>query len=85
MTSRDFCYWLQGYFEINGSSSLTLGQSEMIKRHLSMVFVHEIDPSIDKGNPTKQGLLNQLHTNPATPPATIGEFDKEGKQITYRC
>ena len=92
MTSRDFCYWLQGYFEIaaladSTTARITVAQADMIKRHLSMVFVHEIDPSIDQGNPTKQGLLNQLHTNPATPPATIGEvrFDEEGKQITYRC
>jgi hypothetical protein len=53
MTSREFCYWLQGYFEINGnqprppehSDSLNGEQVKMIQRHLAMVFKHEIDPS----------------------------------------
>lgn len=67
MTSRDFCYWLQGYFEIaaladSSTAQITIAQADMIKRHLSMVFVHEIDPSIDQGNPLKQGLLNVLHS-----------------------
>jgi hypothetical protein len=66
MTSRDFCYWLQGYFEIasladSSTGQITTAQADMIKRHLSMVFIHEIDPSIDQGNPVKQGLLNQVH------------------------
>jgi len=42
MNSRDFCYWLQGWFEINktidhrdGASKETL---EMIEKHLGYVF-----------------------------------------------
>jgi len=98
MTSRDFCYWLQGYFEItalanSSAAQITVAQADMIKRHLSMVFVHEIDPSIDQGNPTKQGLLNQLHGNtpmpakPGKPPLVIGgtEIGEDGQLITYRC
>lgn len=66
MTSRDFCYWLQGYFEIasladSSTGQITTAQADMIKRHLNMVFVHEIDPSIDQGDPTTQSLLNQVH------------------------
>lgn len=49
MTSRDFCYWLQGYFELNHA----------IRRHLSMVFKHEIDPSA--GDTSHQAILNELH------------------------
>jgi hypothetical protein len=50
MTSRDFCYWLQGHFELatvttDGSVILTAEQVQMIQKHLSLVFVHEIDPS----------------------------------------
>lgn len=47
MTSRDFCYWLQGYLEIreNKTSGINPAQTEMIQRHLNMVFKHEIDPS----------------------------------------
>lgn len=61
MTSRDFCYWLQGFFEIRGVSggALDAHKTEMIRRHLAMVFVHEIDPSF--GDADKQANLNELH------------------------
>lgn len=53
MTSRDFCYWLQGFFELNASeqgdrapeSSLTPAQVTKVRSHLAMVFKTEIDPS----------------------------------------
>ena len=51
MTSREFCYWLQGFFEIHWSTQegracvLTISQIEMIRNHLALVFRHEIDPS----------------------------------------
>ncbi len=45
MKSRDFCYWLQGYFEIADSYALSVKQVEVIRNHLNMVFIHEIDPS----------------------------------------
>lgn len=59
MTSRDFVYWLQGFFEISGAKSLTQEQGEMVQRHLSLVFKHEIDPSM--GGPDKQATLSHLH------------------------
>lgn len=46
MTSRDFCYLLQGYFELTGTDRtlpLSAEQVAIIKAHLAMVFVHEID------------------------------------------
>ena len=50
MTSRDFCYWFQGYLEIFGAgraetATLNGDQVAVIRRHLVMVFAHEIDPS----------------------------------------
>ncbi len=51
MKSVEFCYWLQGFFEITGAGAvaiqpgLTAAQTEIIKKHLDMVFIHEIDPS----------------------------------------
>ena len=71
MTSRDFCYWLQGYFEIHGNRpvqepestyAMNDSQIEMIKRHLAMVFKHEIDPSF--GSAPIQDVLNHLHKPP---------------------
>jgi hypothetical protein len=62
MTARDFAYWLQGYFEIHGKAeSLTPQQVEMIKRHLALVFQHEIDPSF--GDEQTQQTLNNIHGN----------------------
>ncbi len=45
MTSRDFCYWLQGMFELNPATKFSPHQMDLIERHLNMVFIHEIDPS----------------------------------------
>lgn len=65
MQSRDFCYWLQGFFEIGEPVMLGLEQIENIKKHLNLVFVHEIDPSM--GDSKHQEKLNTIHhgfTNP---------------------
>jgi hypothetical protein len=68
MTARDFCYWLQGYFEVCGanpspaSPGITPPQAACIQRHLSMVFAHEIDPAA--GPPEHQQQLNNLHRPP---------------------
>lgn len=59
MTSRDFCYWLQGYFEISDSKELNDKQIESIKKHLALVFKHEIDPSA--GDQKHQKELNKIH------------------------
>ena len=59
MTSRDFCFWLQGYFELSGDQAIDQGQSNVIKQHLSMVFRHEIDPQM--GNQAHQTDLDTIH------------------------
>lgn len=46
MTSRDFCFWLQGFFELSNEKFLDEKQTNLVKQHLAMVFVHEIDPSM---------------------------------------
>lgn len=63
MTSRDFCYWLQGYFEIHESETsqtrpLGFGQIDCIKKHLSLVFAHEIDKTAPA---EEQAKLNAIH------------------------
>lgn len=84
MTSRDFCYWLQGYFEVaehgrttTGGScaavTLTNDQVQVVRQHLAMVFKHEIDPSM--GDASHQAALNLLHNTKPEPP--------EG--VKYRC
>lgn len=47
MKPENFCYWLQGFFEIseqsNQNTQLSSKQIETIKNHLNLVFAHSID------------------------------------------
>ena len=38
MEPRDFCYWLQGYFEIETPLEIDHEKTKMIKEHLDTVF-----------------------------------------------
>lgn len=81
MTSRDFAYWLQGFFEISTAdaplTSLRPDQVSMIQRHLALVFKHEIDPSIDGGKPEVAAALQAVHDSPVKPQPSRDQF--------YRC
>lgn len=64
MTAESFCYWLQGYFEVNdeskrNSSVLLSGQVDCIRRHLAMVFKHDIDPKL--GDDAHREELQKIH------------------------
>lgn len=75
MKSRDFCYWLQGFFELTGSAAITEPQADMIRVHLALVFKHEIDdPSM--GGAGHQSDLDKLHGAGGAKPA-------DG--VVYRC
>ncbi len=64
MTSRDFCYWLQGYFEVSEPKTISEKEVQMIKKHLNLVFKHEIDPSMGDGK--HQAELNEIHGKPSS-------------------
>ncbi len=83
MTARDFAYWLQGLFELGDPKALDERQTDLVKRHLAMVFVHEIDPSA--GGPKEQAILNQIHGDlkKQQEPPRIGGFGHDG--TVYRC
>jgi len=64
MKATEFCYWLQGFFELNQAAEqytkqLTPEQVEIIQRHLALVFVHDIDPQA--GSSKYQAELNKIH------------------------
>lgn len=65
MTSRDFAYWLQGYFEISDVKTIGEKETEIIKKHLNLVFKHEIDPSM--GDEKHQQELNNIHSSQPFP------------------
>ena len=58
MKSVEFCYWMQGLFEIGDVKELNEKQVEIIRKHLDMVFYHEIDKTYPD---TEQKQLNMLH------------------------
>ena len=61
MKSRDFCYWLMGFFELQGTNqALTPEQVQIIKNHLKLVFLHEIDPSYSDNKIVQQIFQNIL-------------------------
>lgn len=60
MTSRDFAFWLQGFFELQDPKELTEDQANMVKRHLALVFKYEIDPSYSD-DPKLQEELQNIH------------------------
>lgn len=87
MTSRDFCYWLQGFFELSDPHlGLTQEQADLIEKHLALVFKHEIDPS--HGEPTHQAELNAIHNPPAasvTKPSVGSGGHGPGGGVVFRC
>ena len=38
MNERDFCYWLQGFIELNGIETLSETQVQIIQEHLNLVL-----------------------------------------------
>lgn len=73
MKSESFCYWLQGYFEVADPKEINEDQVEIIKKHLALVFKHEIDPSM--GDEKHQEELNEIHSGPSS----------SGGPTIYRC
>lgn len=46
MTPENFCYWLQGFFEISGTTELTKEQVVMIEEHLQLIFNKQTKKSV---------------------------------------
>lgn len=81
MTSVNFAYWLQGFIELHGSPP-SAEQWETIKRHLALVFQHEIDPPA--GPPEHQAKLNETHHG-QRPPRPIPDPGVTYSPVKYRC
>lgn len=61
MNPVDFCYWLQGAFEMHDTKSLSEKQTKIVKNHLNLVFLHSIDPDRDAATPVAPEKLHQAH------------------------
>ena len=44
MTPENYCYWLQGLFELTNSEELSKEQVVVIKEHLQLVFTKVTPP-----------------------------------------
>lgn len=56
MKSTEFVFWLQGFFELSESNTLSEKQVEIIKNHLKLVFYHEIDPSYSSDSKVQEEM-----------------------------
>lgn len=61
MKPQEFCYWLQGFFELSGATSLDASQTMIVKNHLNLVFAHAIDPA----TPGDAAHLQAIHDGQA--------------------
>jgi len=49
MNTVEFCYWLNGYFELSGSKKLTEEQVKVVKEHLDLVFEKVTKKTVPEG------------------------------------
>lgn len=70
-------------FELGQPTALNKQTTELIRKHLALVFKHEIDPGM--GDETMQASLNAIHATPVkeNPPAVIHVPSTLGP--TFRC
>ena len=66
MNDRDFCFWLQGFAELNGNTPPTIAQWDSIREHLATVF-HKVTSPVNL-NPCVLGP-NLMY--PAADPAKV--------------
>ena len=60
MNELQFCYWLQGFFEMSKPYSINKDQTEEIKNHLDLVF-KKVTPVVNFETPSPFNL-NTTHT-----------------------
>ena len=59
MTTENFTYWLQGYFEISESKILSSKQTQIIKDHLALVF-DKVTPDRKEKNSIEVDAVEEL-------------------------
>jgi hypothetical protein len=68
MTAAEFCFWLQGVFEVADVKALDERQTDLVRKHLALAFLHDIDqrPSVEE-----QAKLNKVHTGRPERPGEV--------------
>lgn len=79
MKPNEFCYWLMGLFELAKPAALTPEQTEIIKRHLALVFKHDLDC------PDPTGELQAIHDGKPWPASVPDNATTKPPDTLYRC
>lgn len=69
MTERDFCYWLQGFFEVAKPETLTSEQIQEIHNHLKLVFTKVTPELTTLGG----GTIQPVYVGPFNPNKVLVE------------
>lgn len=89
MKSHEFCYWLQGFFELRNAGKeiggLSKEQVDCVAGHLALVFKHEIDAKY--GDEQHQAELNEIHIEISPPDTFISPTSSHTSSDgpTFRC
>lgn len=86
MDPLQFCYWLQGFAELNSGTPPNEMQWKAIRDHLATVFnkVTPTYPSFDPDDWQKK-FLKEIKTDPYTPPYTPPVWYKPNQSWTVTC
>lgn len=81
MDTTQFCYWLQGLFELAEPVVLDARQTELVRRHLAMVFQHDIDQRISPESQAQQTAIHEGYAPPSymVTSAASKDDDKVGR------
>ncbi len=92
MMARDFVYWLQGYLELTPGqpAPLTAEQVDKVRRHLALVFVHDLDPTLKSQNKRIEEMAQKIHDDLLKPgPSLVYQPSKTDPQgigpLVVRC
>jgi hypothetical protein len=84
MTTEQFCFWLNGFFELrnadpNHKKGLTAEQEVILLNHLYLCFKHDIDPKM--GDAAHQQVLNDIHS----PQSSMFNPSSSLNDVMIRC
>lgn len=80
MNARDFCYWLQGFFELDPDvKTLNEQQVQILKNHLRLAFHYDIDRQYEGD----QEQMQAIHDGDDE--LLASEVPKNWKNIRIRC
>lgn len=79
MTPEQFCFWLQGLFELSDPKQLTKAQVKMVKEHLDLVFEHAAGEPAPPLTEEEQalGLAKRSDLYPGDPSVVAKMTDEE--------